>query len=464
MNKEIITIGYEIPGFGSSEAGFGSDQSLLDADIVVISPEEITPSYRDWVSFNAGGGCHSVEASQNFERDLGRLQKELSDFLSSGRTAFVFLSKVNSPQLSSGTTSPRKGERRYQTYNRSNYDFLPIEIGSKTSSSGTHINFVGSEVFREFSNSFAESLKYRMYIENIEHGAPIFVGKLKDKILGAHFRVGAGNLVLLPYLDYDFDEFTTEVGEEGNVTTVWNEQGLSFGKQLVGILHKIDKELSSGSTFEKPPKWSENTKFELEAEKAAKEKLKKLIFEKEKISKKLLAQEEVLNDERVLKALLYGQGISLEQAVTRALQILGYSAEGYDDGELELDQVIVSPEGLRFIGECEGKDSKDINITKFRQLVESMNADFDRDEVDEKAFGLLFGNPQRITEPAKRDSDFTAKCKSGAKREQIGLINTVDLFFAARHAAESNDDSFKKACRDAIRDGLGSVIEFPKPD
>ena len=82
---------------------------------------------------------------------------------------------------------------------------------------------------------------------------------------------------------------------------------------------------------------------------------------------------------------MYESGKPLENAVIKALKILGYSAENYDDGKLELDQVIISPEGDRFIGECEGKDNKDIDITKFRQLQDGLNADFEREEVSEKA-------------------------------------------------------------------------------
>ena len=62
-----------------------------------------------------------------------------------------------------------------------------------------------------------------------------------------------------------------------------------------------------------------------------------------------------------------------------------FKAENFDDGKLELDQVITSPEGVRFIGECEGKDNKQIDITKFRQLSDSLNEDFERENVNEKA-------------------------------------------------------------------------------
>jgi hypothetical protein len=164
---------------------------------------------------------------------------------------------------------------------------------------------------------------------------------------------------------------------------------------------------------------------------------------------------------QILKSLLFEQGKPLERGVLAALKLLGFNAENYDDGTLELDQVILSPEGYRYIGECEGKDEKDIDISKFRQLLESMNADFARDEVAEKAFGILFGNPQRLTEPAKRTLDFTQKCKIGAEREKIALIKTVDLYVVAAYLDENENENFQLACRNAIHSGLGNVVVFP---
>ncbi len=151
----------------------------------------------------------------------------------------------------------------------------------------------------------------------------------------------------------------------------------------------------------------------------------------------------------------------MESAVIQALKILGYSAEGYDDGKLELDQVINSPEGTRYIGECEGKDSRDIDITKFRQLQDALNEDFEREEVTEKAFGILFGNPQRLESPSNRTLDFTDKCKRGAEREKIALIKTADLFKVAKYLLENEDEPYRKLCREEIHNQLGKVVKLP---
>ena len=73
----------------------------------------------------------------------------------------------------------------------------------------------------------------------------------------------------------------------------------------------------------------------------------------------------------------------------------------------------------------------------------------------------MFGNAERLQEPKNRKLDFTTKCKTGAEREKIALIKTVDLFVVAKYLVEHNDGVYKKACRDAIHQQLGKVVVFP---
>jgi len=195
-----------------------------------------------------------------------------------------------------------------------------------------------------------------------------------------------------------------------------------------------------------------------------KKQIEKLEKEIEVRKEKVNNLNSVIEEQEELKDLLFETGKPLEDAVIKALKILGFSAENYDDGELELDQIIISPEGIRYIGECEGKDSKDIDVSKFRQLLDGLAADFEKENVTEKAFGILFGNAQRLFDPVERSLDFTAKCKSGAKREKIGLIKTFDLFRIAKIIVENDNLEYAKICRDAIQNQLGEIIIFPPYD
>ena len=170
---------------------------------------------------------------------------------------------------------------------------------------------------------------------------------------------------------------------------------------------------------------------------------------------------EQISQETKLKDLLFETGKTLENAINLGLKILGYSAENYNDGVLELDHVIVSPEGDRFLGEAEGKDTSAINIDKLRQLLVNIHEDVQRDEVESPALGILFGNGFRLTEPSHREEQFTTKCLSTAKSSNCILIKTTDLFRVAKYVKESNDQTFAKSCRDSIKLGMGKIVQFP---
>ncbi len=434
----------------------------MDADILLIAPNALCP-IGDYVRFTrSDSGCYNVQASTTYKQKMSRLKKEVQDHLNAGKTVFVFLTKEEKKCLANGVSSPRKSESNYSTENYSNYNFLPTDIGTLTSASGKYVQFSGSSTFRNFYAKFKDYLEYNLYIEDPNEAEIIFTGKVKTKVLGAVYKVGAGHLVTLPMVKFDEDSFTeVKTDENDEEKEFWNKVGLAFGNNLVQCLIEVDRKLSNDSEKTQPPEWVAKEEFIGQNE----AKLQNTMSEN---SKKILKLEEEneqiqikLEEESKLKDLLFEQSKPLENAIIKALTILGYQAENYDDGDLEMDQVITSPENNRYIGESEGKDNKDVSVTKFRQLQDALNADYARDEIEEKAFGILFGNAERFTDPAKRTLDFTTKCKSGAKREQIALVKTVDLYTVAKYLNENTNENFKKACRDSIHKNLGEMVIFP---
>ncbi|MBL7961131.1 hypothetical protein JNL27_12940 [bacterium] len=435
---------------------------MMDADVLLISPDSFEPR-GEWVNFSAGGGCYNVEPSKRYEEKISHLRKEILDYLNSGKTAFILLSKKKEYQLASGVSSPRKGQYTYSTGTSNNYNFLPVNIGSLTSASGIYVKFSGNPIFSNFYKKFKNNLEYQLYIENTKTAQIVLTGKDNKKILGAVYRVGAGHLVALPMITFNEADFTeTRKEKDGTQNEYWNKKGIAFGNNFVESLLEIDSKLTDGSGKTPAPEWASKKQFlsnkEIELHDLVVKNYEK-IAESERENEKLRIE---LEEEVKLKDLLFEQGKPLENAVIKALRILGYQAENYNDGNLEMDQVITSPEKHRYIGESEGKDNKDIDVTKFRQLQDALNADFARAEVEEKAFGILFGNAERLKEPTVRKLDFTTKCKSGADREKIALVKTVDLFIVAKYLNENVDETFKKACRDSIHRQLGKVVIFPE--
>lgn len=461
MFKIISTIGYEIPGKGDSEIDFSSKKSLMDSDIVLIAP--LLPYYEKSSSsdgYYLGKICYGETGSFKLKEDLAHWKKELTNALGAGKTVFLMLLGKEDFYVDTGSRSySGNGRNRSTTINvtgSNNYELVPIKIGTVHSAKGKEIFSVGNPLFNNLFKSLGSHFEYQVYLENSE-GYPIFVGKDKTKILGAIYKVGSGHLVTLPYINYDREEFI----KEGKETDSWTPEAMNFGRILISSLVEIDEGLTQDAVKTPSPVWLSTEYFNTKKESVIQENIKKNLIGIKEIEDLNIELKSELKKEQVLKDLLFEQGKPLEFAVIEALEILGYRAENYNDGELELDQVIISPEGFRYIGECEGKDNKDVDISKFRQLLESMNADFARDEVKEKAFGILFGNAQRLICSKDRTLDFTQKCKTGAVREKIALIRTVDLFEVTRFLKETPNETFSKICRDAIHDGLGNVIKFP---
>jgi len=463
MEKQIFTIGYTIPTFDENYVDFYDGSSLMDADILLISPDSLSPR-GDWVSFTTSdGGCYNVAASQTYKQKISRLKKEVDDHLSAGKNVFILLTKKEEYQLASGVSSERKGQNTFHTEMYSNYNFLPVNIGALTSASGKHIVFSGNPIFSDFYEKFKNNLEYQLYIENINGAQVLFTGKDKTKILGAIFKVKTGNLIVLPTINYDEEKFTEYKVEGKEKKGYWTKEATQFGKSLVKAFIDIDKALRKGGDKTPSPNWTTENDFCLAQEQVLQKDVEKKTKEIEKL---ILQKNELLTkiDEEIkLKDLLFEKGKILENAIGVALEILGYKADNYNDGNLEIDHIITSPEGDRFIGEAEGKDTSAINIDKFRQLAVNIQEDLQRDEVENSAIGILFGNGFRLTKPSERAEQFTTKCINTAKSSNCVLVRTTDLFRVAKYVKESKGVNFAKDCRKVIKDSLGKVVEFPTP-
>lgn len=460
MEKQIFTIGYTIPTFDKNHVDFYGDLSLMDADILLISPDSLEPR-GDWVSFTiSDGGCYNVTASKTYKQKVSCLKKEIEDHLSSGKNVFVILSKEEEYPLAYSVSTDKK-VHNYSTETYSNYNFLPIDIGTLTSASGKQIEFSGNSLFSDFYEKFKKNLEYQLYIEKPNGAQVIFTGKDKTKILGAIYKVKNGHLVVLPFIKYDENKFTEYRGKGKEKKEYWTKEATQFGKSLAKALVDIDKALRKGGDKTPPPDWTNEADFYLAQEQI----LQKDVEKKTKGIEKLILQKNELltkiDEEIKLRDLLFEKGKILEKAINLALEVLGYKAENYNDGNLELDHIITSPEGDRFIGEAEGKDTSAINIDKFRQLATNIQEDLQSDEVENPAIGILFGNGFRLTKPSERAEQFTTKCINTVKSSNCVLMKTTDLFRVTKYTRESKDDTFAKNCRDAIKNSVGKIVDFP---
>ena len=459
MKKEIISVGFQIPGYSKYFYNYNSSQSLLDADIVVFAPDF---SCYDRISDLYGKPCLDKNDSFHFKEDTKHWRLEVSTALQEGKTVFVLMCRYEEVYVytekykTSGTGKNARVTNIADFYN--NYNFLPVDIPSLIPKKGSELRPADShhDLIATFWKEFKEHIKYECYMDGkIEK--PLFFTKTGNKPVGGLFRYGKGHLILLPPVSYPQDEFTEwREDEEGRRSEFWTEEAITFGKRLVRVLSDIDGALCTEAS--PPPAWIDEYKLGSETELTEKisstsEKIKKLQKTKAILSDKL-------QEERKLKNLLFETGKPLENAVIEALEILGYKVKDYSDGDLQIDHVILAQDGTRYIGETKGKTDA-IKIDAFRQLQNNIQEDSEREDITDRAVGILFGNGFRTTHPDKREEQFTNKCIKNAEQTKTILVRTSDLFEVASYVRESEDKEFAGECRRTISESIGKIVEFP---
>lgn len=465
MAKKIISVGFEIPGDVAEYISLRSNRSLLDADIVVFSPQMgseyyITRQYK---------GKPRLGESDSFKvvGDAAHWRSEIQMAFSTGKTIIVYLTELNEFYVETGEKGVSETNRKTNiTYvsEFNNYAFLPVNFEKIVSSSGKSIKFAKDVKFMtSYWKEYEASSSYEVILEGgFESKSVILVTKTGSRVVGLHLTNGKGNLFLLPDLSYPDEGFiSSEEDNEGEIIEQWTPKATKYGKTFLSHIAEIDKSLQVDRDLTPAPRWTKNNKYRLPKELDAEKEIQAISIKIEKLEQSRVAAIKKLEEEGKLRSLLYETGHILEEAILEVLRLMGFTAETYKDSESEFDAVFLSPEG-RFLGEAEGKDNSAINIDKLSQLERNIQEDFQKDDVNEYAHGVLFGNAYRLQPPQERQDFFTEKCLSGAVRAGISLVQTVDLFEVARYLKESQDKEYAQKCRQAIFESKGKVVVFPE--
>src|SRR6266550_3066762 len=407
MSKKILSIGFEIPGGSGEYVPYRSDRSLLDADVIIFQPD-----ISQFFTAESYQGLPSFSENESFDmrRTAEHWKSELQAALKEGKTIVVFLSRFKKFFLDSGQRT-YSGTGRNQKVTRlvgesNNYTFLPASLGDISPVRGDIIKKVGDLGFLgPYWSEFGSSSHYELYF-NGKVTKRLLVAGADDRVVGALIRMTnvAGNLVLLPCLDTDREEFTRY--DSKKETTFWTKEGRAFGKRLVSAIIAFDCCLRHESAATPEPEWAAAPDYKLSTEDCELREITACEAEIREVEKRRREAVDRLQSERSFKALLYEAGEPLEEAIRAALAFLGFNAEPYKDSTSEFDVIFFSNEG-RMLGEAEGKDNKAINIDKFSQLERNLHEDFARESICEMAKGVLFGNAFRFLPPTERPEFFT---------------------------------------------------------
>ena len=455
--KRIFTVGFELPGDEFEYIPFGSDQSLLDADIILFEPSFGTHIARETYE---GQGLFEQWASHPVSQELGHWRAELAAATNAGKLVIVFLAKPLTHYRYTGEKNFSGTGRSRVTTNMvtlvGSYSAVP-NVTSADAKSGREVRLTKDAAYlAAYWSEFGEFSAYEAFVEG-KFSHTLITTKAGDKIVGAAVR-GKGALLFLPPLRYDEKKFTKYDPKKDQ--TLWTSEAQQFGKRLVHAIAGLWDALIGGKAATPPPSWASGQEFRTPQEGTLHSQLAAVGEEIADAQERKKRFEQQLRDAGEVRGLLYEQGKPLERAVREALTTLSFSAKAYAESDAEFDVLFESPEG-RFLGEVEGKDTKAVNIDKLSQLERNLQEDFAREAVETYAKGVLFGNPERLAPPSERGDPFTAKCLTSAKRAHIALVRTADLFAPVVYLRVSPDQEFARRCREAILSGDGVVVAFP---
>ena len=464
-NRRIFTVGLSLPGDEFEYVDFDSDQTLLDADIILFEP---TLGDHDFTYADRYNGKPILSEHSSFatKKRLDHWRSEIVAAVAAEKLVIAYLVKpVEACRYTGERQFSGTGRSRVTTRivaDVSSYDAIP-NVKEAIAKSGSGMRLEKDAAFlATYWSEFSEISPYMVEVRG-EFDRVLLRSQAGDRVIGACLQRKGGALLLLPPLEYDSDKFSHEVEEEDGTAPDWTEEAYQFGKRLVSALVGIDGALKRSSQTTAPPPWARGSEFRLAAEIELEADIEACSAELALLQARRLAMEEALENAGGLRHLLFEQGKPLEAAVLEAMRLFGFQAQNLDDGNSEFDTILTSPEG-RCLGEAEGKDKRAINIDKFSQLERNLQEDFAREGVKQYAKGILFGNAHRLLPIAERGEFFTPKCIAAAKRIRAALVRTPDLFEPARYLKEHPEDlNYASKCRVAIMSTEGAVVVFPSP-
>lgn len=394
-----------------------SDKTFLDADVLIVDPEPIIRYLRE-------------SPRGKVEYYLEKRSNEIETLLENGKVVFCFLAP-NQGQ------SYKAGYDNYDYYDI--YNWLPRDIHKFITSNlvqgyGEIIILQNQkDPISSFFGAYKGKLTYQAYI-NDEYKNAIAVNK-SNRTISYKLDYVKGVIYFLPYPPM------------GTVPDV---------EKMFGILFQCAKPLLLNSVKTEEPNWVKTYSIP-----GGNDIITKITKKQDEINKLIQVKNKLEEEHQQLmdyRGLLYEQGKPLEAVVIKSLRLFGFKADNYADSEMEHDVIFESTEG-RGIAEVEGKDNEPIHVQKLDQLDRVVDEDYDR--TGSHAVGVLIGNHFRLKPVEDREEPFTKKTFDTAKRKNLKLLTTQQIFEAVIKVLQDPDnEDLKQSLRLAILENKETIINL----
>jgi hypothetical protein len=358
---QILCLGVDLPPVeGLTHIDILSKQSLLDADIIVIRP-----TFSALEASGSFQGLPLLNDDDSFR--VKNAQKEwwprVSNALNAERTVVYMLPPLERVAVDTGErTYSGTGRNRHTTQvvaEFDNYRFLPFDRTTHKLVFESGANVVRTKDVGPLAGmhkAYEGRWRYHCLFEPSAMRAALTT-KVGGHCVGALSRTG---VVVIPDIDFSDEPLWKWVNAYSRQPTPeGNQAAYSLRDQLIA-LHKA---VHADSAATPAPVWAAAPDLRLPTEAELESKLVHVEEEMARLQAQRAEVQAQLTEAGDLRNLLFGTGKSLERAVQKSLELLGFSVSSFDDGKSEFDVLFESEEG-RFIGEVEGKDGKAVDVSK----------------------------------------------------------------------------------------------------
>ena len=297
MPQSIVSIEFEIPGHSEKQISFSANNSLLDHDVVIFSPD-----ISDYlIGSELFQGKRSISENRSFQlkQQITRWRTELLNAFNHGKTIFVLMHQPQDVFVDSGNREYNGTGRNRQTTTLveplNSYSVLPIVFEELMASNGKEIRPAAQlGVLASFWSEFSEYCSYETYFSSPKI-VPLLSTKTGSKTVGGILRgdktLKKGAFVFLPPIRYERSKFTQVKKDK----TYWNKEGIAWGSRFISCVLEIDKALRATTASTPTPTWAQSDQFRLNSERQTEseiasvtEKISSLEVEKEKLQQQLL--------------------------------------------------------------------------------------------------------------------------------------------------------------------------------
>lgn len=456
---KCISVGVQLPTDGVEFVPLLDKRSLLDFDLILFCPNYAEASYIRWEEYEGKKLLPRAESAV-FRDQVKYWRNELLSAFRNGKFVVIYLSEFETFFYYNGKKEVKSSSRNASVTNfveeSGNYAFLPIsDRFISTKGKEMRLSASGNNFFNSYWSQFGSISEYRVLFEGETSGE--IITKFGEKVCGRSYcDKSGGRLVALPFIDFWSSKFT----EERKGKLYFTSYAKQTASSLIASLISMAKLAASQKDSSAEPVWGQQLKLKTKRELSLIDEISFLESQHDEIRQKLDDRRALLTESNWPRSLLFESGAILEKAVRDSLSVLGFTGESFRSGDLEIDAIFYDADS-RYVGEVEGKDNSQVNVNKFRQLMNNIAEDLHREEVDRAAKGVLFGNAYRFTNPDERELCFSDKCIRNAESHGYALVDTRHLFEVVKYILDSDDNEFASKCRQAFKGEVG-LLSFPQ--